>query len=228
MKSYQATVTHPKCEVCGYTLRQSMISTGGGLLPECDIEGLCATFPSSAPFCSSGDESIRTSQSELSIASSAISTHSGHSHHLSGSSTSTPGKVRSGGGKKAIGEKEKKFICSYPGCSRAFSRNFNLSTHYNTHLGVKPFACSHCPKSFSRRHDCARHVAAVHAAELKKACSCNCTCPEHDRSSASPAKVSPSLEDTLATAAATADPTYNVSMEDVFASTSALVKREEE
>lgn len=25
---------------------------------------------------------------------------------------------------------EKKFVCSYPGCKRAFSRNFNLSTHY--------------------------------------------------------------------------------------------------
>ncbi|KAL7008671.1 hypothetical protein EMMF5_001933 [Cystobasidiomycetes sp. EMM_F5] len=78
------------------------------------------------------------------------------------------------GGKTSLSEKSKRFSCSYPGCKRAFSRNFNLTTHYNTHLGVKPYPCSHCPKSFSRRHDCARHIAAVHATEIKMDCSCGC------------------------------------------------------
>lgn len=88
--------------------------------------------------------------------------------------------------------KPKSWVCSYPDCGKAFGRNFNLATHYvssarhfrllvvtsadqsimrlqNTHLGIKPFPCSHCTRSFSRRHDCARHVAAVHSGKVADA-----------------------------------------------------------
>ena len=139
----------------------------------------------SSPECTSShyyyssDESVHTTQSDL--------------------SNPASGKIRHGGTKKSnllmiAGEttKEKRFLCSFPGCNRAFSRNFNLSTHYNTHLGIKPFACTHCTKTFSRRHDCARHIAAVHTGtglglglavqspqqqqHHQKSCKCNCNC----------------------------------------------------
>ena len=109
----------------------------------------------------SSDDSSVIARSELSITSS------------NGSKQRTGRRVSS-----SIREKDKsskKFICSYPGCKQGFSRNFNLSTHYNTHLGVKPFPCTHCPKSFSRRHDCGRHIAAVHSNAGKKLCSCGCS-----------------------------------------------------
>ncbi|BGP42820.1 hypothetical protein JCM10450v2_006936 [Rhodotorula kratochvilovae] len=59
-------------------------------------------------------------------------------------------------------DQPKRFICPHPGCGRAFARNFNMSSHYKSHLGVREFACHVCPKMFSRRHDRARHCAAVH------------------------------------------------------------------
>ncbi|KPV72568.1 uncharacterized protein RHOBADRAFT_65567 [Rhodotorula graminis WP1] len=37
-----------------------------------------------------------------------------------------------------------------------------MASHYKSHLGVREFQCPVCPKMFSRRHDRARHCAAVH------------------------------------------------------------------
>lgn len=56
----------------------------------------------------------------------------------------------------------KRFVCPHPGCDRAFARNFNLGSHVKSHLGIRDFNCPECPKKFSRRHDRARHCAAVH------------------------------------------------------------------
>ncbi len=56
----------------------------------------------------------------------------------------------------------KRFLCPHPGCGRAFARNFNLGSHVKSHLGIRDFNCPQCPKKFSRRHDRARHCAAVH------------------------------------------------------------------
>lgn len=56
----------------------------------------------------------------------------------------------------------KRFVCPHPGCGRAFARNFNMQSHLKSHLGIREFDCPHCPKKFSRKHDRARHCAAVH------------------------------------------------------------------
>lgn len=153
----------------------------------------------------SSDESNATGKSRLSRNSSIASAISS-----TGSGGGGGGKIRSGrrtrtGSMGSDKDREKKFVCSYPGCARSFTRNFNLSTHYNTHLGIKPFPCPNCPKSFSRRHDCARHVAAVHtgasasansageagsnksstfaltttSSRVPSSCSCSCECVEH-------------------------------------------------
>ncbi|GAA6030967.1 hypothetical protein JCM8097_008960 [Rhodosporidiobolus ruineniae] len=62
----------------------------------------------------------------------------------------------------------KRFICPFGGCGRAFARNFNMQSHYRSHLGVRDFDCPHCPKKFSRRHDRARHCAAVHDSHVDR------------------------------------------------------------
>ncbi|BGP10755.1 hypothetical protein JCM10049v2_006647 [Rhodotorula toruloides] len=59
-------------------------------------------------------------------------------------------------------EQPKRFVCPHPGCGRPFTRNFNMQSHYKSHLGIREFDCPACPKKFSRRHDRARHCAAVH------------------------------------------------------------------
>ncbi|SCV66902.1 BQ2448_5548 [Microbotryum intermedium] len=56
----------------------------------------------------------------------------------------------------------KRFVCPYEDCGRAFSRNFNMQSHLKSHLNIRDFDCPCCPKKFSRRHDRARHCAAVH------------------------------------------------------------------
>ncbi|SCZ95713.1 BZ3500_MvSof-1268-A1-R1_Chr8-1g09747 [Microbotryum saponariae] len=56
----------------------------------------------------------------------------------------------------------KRFVCPYEDCGRAFSRNFNMQSHLKSHLNIRDFNCPCCPKKFSRRHDRARHCAAVH------------------------------------------------------------------
>lgn len=87
---------------------------------------------SPAPSLSGSDDSGNTSKSTLS----RLSVLSGGNNDKNRSNPSSRrGSVSSNAGmpyslnsRKDGGDK--KFVCSYPGCSRAFSRNFNLSTHY--------------------------------------------------------------------------------------------------
>lgn len=95
---------------------------------------------SPAPSLSGSDDSGNTSKStvsRLSVASgagraraksNASSTHSRRGSVSSVSHAGTPYALTKKDSTSSNGEK--KFVCSYPGCTRAFSRNFNLSTHY--------------------------------------------------------------------------------------------------
>lgn len=53
--------------------------------------------------------------------------------------------------------------CPYPSCTKTFAKNrsYNLKAHLRSHSQLKPFACNHCPRAFSRKHDLERH-ARVH------------------------------------------------------------------
>lgn len=122
--------------------------------------------------------SVSSALSSASARSGSTSTGSSEGSSFEGSDSERPAKVAKrsikqasvdGGSDSAEKGKSKSWVCSYPDCGKAFGRNFNLATHYNTHLGIKPFPCSHCTKSFSRRHDCARHVAAVHSGKVADA-----------------------------------------------------------
>ncbi|KAI1769276.1 hypothetical protein GGR53DRAFT_473750 [Hypoxylon sp. FL1150] len=42
-------------------------------------------------------------------------------------------------------------------CSKKFTRQFNLRSHFRTHSDEKPFTCSVCDAQFTRRSDCVRH-----------------------------------------------------------------------
>ncbi|KAI8900472.1 hypothetical protein BC833DRAFT_581794 [Globomyces pollinis-pini] len=52
---------------------------------------------------------------------------------------------------------ERPFHCSYPGCTLKFSRKYDLKRHDKLHSGVKPFVCQVCSKSFVRRDYLRRH-----------------------------------------------------------------------
>ncbi|GAA5858042.1 hypothetical protein JCM8547_006675 [Rhodosporidiobolus lusitaniae] len=80
------------------------------------------------------------------------------------------GQGKRGSTKRVPAKKDqvKRFVCPFEGCGRGFARNFNMQSHYKSHLGVREFNCPHCTKKFSRRHDRARHCAAVHDSQVDR------------------------------------------------------------
>ena len=55
---------------------------------------------------------------------------------------------------------EKPYSCTFPSCSRTFSRQENLKLHNRTHTGEKPYPCLHsgCDKRFNNTSDRAKHM----------------------------------------------------------------------
>ena len=55
---------------------------------------------------------------------------------------------------------EKPYRCTFPSCSRTFSRQENLKLHNRTHTGEKPYPCLHngCDKRFNNTSDRAKHM----------------------------------------------------------------------
>lgn len=52
---------------------------------------------------------------------------------------------------------EKPFACTWKGCNWRFSRSDELARHKRSHSGIKPFVCDLCDKRFSRSDHLAKH-----------------------------------------------------------------------
>lgn len=66
--------------------------------------------------------------------------------------------------------KPKTIPCPFPGCSRVFSRQYNMRAHLEIHAPVrtKDHACPDCGRPFSRRHDMYRHQRNIHHTNKQK------------------------------------------------------------
>ncbi|XP_067096551.1 Krueppel-like factor 15 [Osmerus mordax] len=53
---------------------------------------------------------------------------------------------------------EKPFACTWPGCGWRFSRSDELSRHRRSHSGVKPYQCPVCEKKFARSDHLSKHL----------------------------------------------------------------------
>uniref|UniRef100_G3PBI5 Krueppel-like factor 15 n=1 Tax=Gasterosteus aculeatus TaxID=69293 RepID=G3PBI5_GASAC len=53
---------------------------------------------------------------------------------------------------------EKPFACNWQGCGWRFSRSDELSRHRRSHSGVKPYQCLVCEKRFARSDHLSKHV----------------------------------------------------------------------
>ncbi|KAK5873112.1 hypothetical protein PBY51_013755 [Eleginops maclovinus] len=53
---------------------------------------------------------------------------------------------------------EKPFACNWQGCGWRFSRSDELSRHRRSHSGVKPYQCPVCEKRFARSDHLSKHI----------------------------------------------------------------------
>ncbi|XP_033939804.1 Krueppel-like factor 15 [Pseudochaenichthys georgianus] len=53
---------------------------------------------------------------------------------------------------------EKPFACNWQGCGWRFSRSDELSRHRRSHSGVKPYQCTVCEKRFARSDHLSKHI----------------------------------------------------------------------
>ncbi|KAI5796054.1 hypothetical protein FPQ18DRAFT_289701 [Pyronema domesticum] len=77
--------------------------------------------------------------------------------------------------KKVISKpREKKFACTYEGCTKAFTRPCRLQEHVRSHTGERPFQCTedpeNCDKFFLRDSHLKAHIKAMHTKEKPYRC----------------------------------------------------------
>ncbi|KAJ3100637.1 hypothetical protein HDU97_002030 [Phlyctochytrium planicorne] len=60
--------------------------------------------------------------------------------------------------------------CPHPGCTKTFTRAYNLQVHQLSHSGEKNHVCGECGIAFARLHDLRRHARCRHSHERPYVC----------------------------------------------------------
>ncbi|KAF9582122.1 hypothetical protein BGW38_000616 [Lunasporangiospora selenospora] len=124
---------------------------------ENEVSGMTMAFGSSTFFSHSTHPSTASSPSEESV--SFVDTMGPHAHTVTvpilvGASPSRFENEMVAGAKPGT---PTLFKCDFQGCTKTFSRPYNLHSHQRTHSNQRPFNCSFCDRQFARLHDKNRH-----------------------------------------------------------------------
>ncbi|KAG0065519.1 hypothetical protein BGZ90_001750 [Linnemannia elongata] len=77
--------------------------------------------------------------------------------------TSKPKSAR-----KAETKRPKIYECRFPGCTKAYTTQYSLTSHTNSQHGDIRYQCLFCSKTYSRYGDCARHEDTKHRVKIWK------------------------------------------------------------
>ena len=66
------------------------------------------------------------------------------------------------------GKEKVSYRCDYDGCSKVFTKTWNLLDHVRMHEGIRPYKCAHCPKSFTQKGNLKKHQIQHTISTLKE------------------------------------------------------------
>ncbi|EJD39419.1 hypothetical protein AURDEDRAFT_171612 [Auricularia subglabra TFB-10046 SS5] len=66
------------------------------------------------------------------------------------------------GGGTVAPPRPKNFVCTQPGCGKAFERQGHLDTHMNSHGNIRPYKCQICHTDFTASSNYKRHMRDQH------------------------------------------------------------------
>ncbi|GAA5832328.1 hypothetical protein JCM11251_006411 [Rhodosporidiobolus azoricus] len=69
------------------------------------------------------------------------------------------------------GGRLKKFMCTWPGCGKCYTRPARLEEHQRVHTGERPFACTQCTSTFARDSHLKAHMR-THSSQKEKRYPC--------------------------------------------------------
>ncbi|GAA5888654.1 hypothetical protein JCM6882_009035 [Rhodosporidiobolus microsporus] len=69
------------------------------------------------------------------------------------------------------GGRLKKFMCTWPGCGKCYTRPARLEEHQRVHTGERPFACDQCSSTFARDSHLKAHMR-THSTQTEKKYPC--------------------------------------------------------